>query len=478
MNLITPFPLASPYRYLHACRGALYRLLVGAMSFVSIVVCMANCSLMWGQTTNGSTTATESTRSYSGPLKIVKLLWKGNRQNAANTLAKSISSATERNELSSLREALRSLRAETNAVVAANDLNDPRYYAALSVCLLQPEATPPVHKTIVAALMGTSPVTKSVEQTVDLASVERRQLLWQVWLQVAPDEALEFFGQALTQEQALDANSIAWQSAMISVALRAERNRAGERLLEDWGQLSPATQLAAIEPLTATRESMQLLLDGVSAGIVSKDLINTNQLRKWLASDNVELTTAIEAIWGHVRVTDNVARAQLVTQTLQQINSGARGSLTRGVLIFDRVCSQCHALHGRGYEVGPNIEGNGRGNLQQLISNILDPSLVIGEAFQAKTVLTVDGEVVSGLVVAENDRYLSLKVQGGKTIEFDKQEVEQIKTSNQSLMPEGVEAQMQPQELFDLLAYLSLLKPLGAEENELIPGTPLDFVQP
>jgi putative heme-binding domain-containing protein len=135
-------------------------------------------------------------------------------------------------------------------------------------------------------------------------------------------------------------------------------------------------------------------------------------------------------------------------------------------------------LHGRGFEVGPNIVGNGRGNLQQLVSNILDPSLVIGEAFQAKTVLTVDGEVATGLVAAENERYLKLRVQGGKILEFRKDEIEQLKASTQSLMPEGVEAQMTPQELYDLLAYLCLLAPPDAASNELIPGTPEAFVQP
>jgi putative heme-binding domain-containing protein len=168
----------------------------------------------------------------------------------------------------------------------------------------------------------------------------------------------------------------------------------------------------------------------------------------------------------------------LVATTLSEISSGAMGSVEAGGKVFQRVCSQCHVLHGRGFEVGPNIVGNGRGSLQQLVSNILDPSLVIGEAFQAKTILTTDGEVATGLVAGESERYLKLKIQGGKILEFDKDDIEQIKASTQSLMPEGLESQLQRQELYDLLAYLCMLLPPGTEPNELIPGVPAGFVQP
>ncbi|MCA9133154.1 MAG: c-type cytochrome, partial [Planctomycetales bacterium] len=253
---------------------------------------------------------------------------------------------------------------------------------------------------------------------------------------------------------------------------------AGETVLANWQYLDEAHRIAAIEPLTANAPSMRLLLEAVADGRVSRLMLNTNQLRKWQSSGDKEIENRIEALWGRVRRRDDAARRQLVEQTLAQLRDGATGSVARGIAVFDRVCAQCHRLHDRGYELGPDIAGNGRGNLEQLVSNVLDPSLVIGEAFQAKTVLTVDGEIVAGLVAAESEQYLKLKVQGGQTVEFDKQDVEQIKSSSKSLMPEGVETQMTEQELWDLLAYLCLLKPLGAADNELIPGAPAGFVQP
>ncbi len=424
---------------------------------------------------------TTSASQMSGPIKIVQLLWSSNPGNAASTLTRSIATAVERDELDALGQALSKLESPAQRVVEAGDASDPRFGPALAVALLRQEPTE-----FSATLTSALPIIENREQ---------RQMLWRVWLLRDLPAAQEFFTGQLSlneTEVAADSDERAfpttaqrdeWLVGCMSDTLASQRGWASKTLLEHWQELSPAVQVAAIEPLTATAESMDLLLSAIEQQRVSKDLLNTNQLRKWLSREQPRFTARIEAVWGQVRLSDDTQRQLLVAQTLEGIGQGAQGSVGRGRLVFDRVCSQCHILNGRGFEVGPNIAGNGRGNLQQLVSNILDPSLVIGEAFQAKTVLTVDGEVVSGLVAAENERYLKLKIQGGKIAEFDKDDIEQVKTSEQSLMPVGVEAQMQAQELLDLLAYLCLLQPaeplpVDPSTSELIPGTPPHFVQP
>ncbi len=230
--------------------------------------------------------------------------------------------------------------------------------------------------------------------------------------------------------------------------------------------------------MTSKAESMKLLLKAIGDEQVDRNLINVNQLRKWMESEEEELKSQISKIWGSIRSAGNGGREKVVAQTLKLLNSGSQGSYSKGQAVFERVCAQCHKFRGGGAEVGPEITANGRGNLEQLASNILDPSLVIGEAFQAQTVLTLDGKMEPGIVVEDSERFLRLKVQGGKTVEFNKDDIDVVRKSSQSLMPEGVEVQMKPQELLDLFAYLVLLKPLGEPDNKLISGTPADFVQP
>jgi putative heme-binding domain-containing protein len=149
-----------------------------------------------------------------------------------------------------------------------------------------------------------------------------------------------------------------------------------------------------------------------------------------------------------------------------------KGNVDNGWIVYQRVCGQCHVLHDRGYEVGPALTNNGRGSYSQLLSNVLDPSLVIGNAYQAYTVLTTDGRVITGLVAEDSPEKIVLKIQGGKLETIPREEVEEAKLSTKSLMPEGLESQMTPQEIADLFALLTLEKAPGNQPNALIPETP------
>jgi putative heme-binding domain-containing protein len=128
-------------------------------------------------------------------------------------------------------------------------------------------------------------------------------------------------------------------------------------------------------------------------------------------------------------------------------------------------------LHGEGQEVGPDITVNGRGSFEQLLSNVFDPSLVIGASYQARTVITTDGRVLSGLMVEDNAQRVVLKQQGGKLETIARKDVDEVKVSPLSLMPEGIEKQYSPQEIADLFALLTLDKPPTDPAARKIPGT-------
>lgn len=404
---------------------------------------------------------------YAGPMQIVAILWDSSPQSAASTLRTTLQNAVEREQLDQAAAAVESLADKSNRVLASADEADPRWISSLAVQMLLGQKSPEMLQV----------VEKLIRQT---SSVEQAEVLVAIWFHADAPSAMEFLQENLSEVDPSMA------SVLIEVAFETDRLRAAGQVLELWPALSDATRFGAIEPLTRSQDTMSLLVAAARDGKVDKDLVNANQLRKWIleadgdaSPSRRQLVSDMEAVWGKIRASDDAQRQAIVRQVLDLLASGKPGSVARGELVFQRVCSQCHVLHGKGLEVGPPITANGRGSLQQLASNIFDPSLVIGEAFQAKTVLTVDGEVVSGLVVGETDRYLKLKVQGGKVTEFDKQlDIEQVKQSGKSLMPEGLEAQMNEQEMLDLFAYLCLLKPLGSQDNELIPGTPDGLVQP
>ena len=103
---------------------------------------------------------------------------------------------------------------------------------------------------------------------------------------------------------------------------------------------------------------------------------------------------------------------------------------------------------------------------------IFDPSLVIGEAYQARTVRTEDGRVITGLLAEDSAERVVLKTQGGKLETIAREEVVAMKVSELSLMPEGIEKQLQRQEIADLFAFITLDKHPDDKEARPIAGTP------
>ena len=141
-----------------------------------------------------------------------------------------------------------------------------------------------------------------------------------------------------------------------------------------------------------------------------------------------------------------------------------------GRAVFNKLCAQCHKIYGEGQDVGPDITSNGRNDFDQLLSNVFDPSLVIGPGYQATTIATTEGRVLTGLLAEAGHERVVLKIQGGKIETIPRGQIDEMKTSTLSLMPEEIEKQFTPQEIADLFAFLCLDKPPTDPGARPLPG--------
>jgi len=239
---------------------------------------------------------------------------------------------------------------------------------------------------------------------------------------------------------------------------RLEDPRVAGIILSAYAQLAPDVQPKAIELLTQRAAWARALLAAIGEKQIPPEALGINQVRKLLASRDPELVKAVEAKWGRLREERNPQRDAVIAQMRTLIRS-TPGDAHRGQEVFKKVCGQCHKIYGEGQEVGPDITVNGRSSFDQLLSNVFDPSLVIGAAYQARTIATTGGRVVTGLVAEESDQRIVLKVQGGKQEIVPRGEIDEMKTSELSLMPEDVEKTLKPQEIADLFAFITLDKP-------------------
>ena len=245
---------------------------------------------------------------------------------------------------------------------------------------------------------------------------------------------------------------------------------ASQTLLQRLPDLSADVQPAAIEALTDREDSAIGLLELVRDAKVPASLINANQAQKMLSMKSKPLAELVSKHWGVVRTERDPARVNFISNMRNELRI-SHGNPVAGRVVFKKVCGQCHKIYGEGAEVGPDITHNGRASFEQLLSNVFDPSLVIGASYQALTVVTKEGRVVSGLPIEDSPQRIVLKVQGDKQEIIARADIEEVVPSKLSLMPEGLEKQIPPQEMQDLFAFITLDKPPEDPDAKLLIGS-------
>jgi putative heme-binding domain-containing protein len=112
-----------------------------------------------------------------------------------------------------------------------------------------------------------------------------------------------------------------------------------------------------------------------------------------------------------------------------------------------------------GGEVGPALSGIGaKYDKAKLVESVLYPSRQILDGYQQTIIRTKKNAVEAGAVRGETDGEVTLLDSAGAKIVIKKSEIKTRKFSDLSLMPEGLQTGLKPEEFADLVAYLVSLQ--------------------
>jgi putative heme-binding domain-containing protein len=114
----------------------------------------------------------------------------------------------------------------------------------------------------------------------------------------------------------------------------------------------------------------------------------------------------------------------------------------------------CHRSGDKGNEVGPNLETVRQWDAEKIMANILDPNREVAPNFVSYEIEMKDGASLSGIIVSETAGSISLKRSDGIQETVLRQNIQKISSSGLSLMPEGLEAAIQPEDMADLVSFL------------------------
>jgi len=336
----------------------------------------------------------------------------------------------------------------------------------LAVASKAPQSAGSVSAVELAASMGIPAAAANAEKQFHESVIDAVRIrMLNALITASWERSLQLAETLLMKETSADAK----RGALQAIA-RIQSKAAGELILRSLKTLSSDLQPLGVEILTDRPESSIALMTLIQDGQYNASIINANQARKMLQMKDDALTTLVQKHWGLVRTDRDPARQELIGRMRNELRI-SKGDPHSGRLVFRRVCAQCHKMYGEGAEVGPDITRNGRASFEQLLSNVFDPSLVIGSAYQALTVVTTTGKVITGLPIEDSPQRVVLKVQGDRQEVIPRADVEEQLTSTLSLMPEGLEKQLQSQELLDLFAWLTLDRPPEDSEARYLPGS-------
>ena len=142
---------------------------------------------------------------------------------------------------------------------------------------------------------------------------------------------------------------------------------------------------------------------------------------------------------------------------VRRLNNDLRagpGDPARGRRLFHDRCATCHRLYGEGETIGPDLTYANRHDRDFLLVSLVDPSGVVRKEYQAYQLATKDGRVLSGLIVEQTPEAITLRDAKGERTRIARSEVEELKESDVSLMPESLYKEFSPEQLRDLFSFL------------------------
>ena len=130
------------------------------------------------------------------------------------------------------------------------------------------------------------------------------------------------------------------------------------------------------------------------------------------------------------------------------------GDATRGASVFAKNCLTCHQRQGQGHRVGPDLSGIAGRAPDALLSDIIDPNREVAPDFATLAVATRNGQSFAGLLAEETATTLKLRRADGVEDNLLRTEIDEIRSTGKSLMPEGLEQNINFQEMSDLISFL------------------------
>ncbi|MBI3823391.1 MAG: c-type cytochrome, partial [Planctomycetes bacterium] len=231
--------------------------------------------------------------------------------------------------------------------------------------------------------------------------------------------------------------------------------RTPKLLLKDYARYSADEKNDALQTLASRGPFALALLDAIDAKAIPRQDINSYTIRQLQTLKHPDLPAKLAKVWGEVRPA-SADKAKLMAKYKAELKPDVlkKANLANGRALYAKACASCHRLFGEGSDIGPDLTGSQRMNLDYVLENVLDPSAIVPREYQVTVIETKAGRTLSGIVKKENDASVTLQLQN-EVVVIPKADIDTRTATKQSMMPDGAFEQLRIEEVRDLIGYLA-----------------------
>ncbi len=237
-----------------------------------------------------------------------------------------------------------------------------------------------------------------------------------------------------------------------------EGNETGERLISSLLEFEREQRDEVVQILCGRINWADALLKRIAQGKVSKTSITPYHAIQIKSLNSSKLDQQLNEHWGIHRTSPEYLserKKELKKELSPEILSKA--NLQKGRSLYHRQCSGCHRLFGKGGNLGPDLTGSGRSNLDYLLENIVDPNFAVSADYLLNVLTLRDGRVLGGMIAGQDRNSFTIRMPASETV-VSKTNIVKRQTLKNSIMPVGLLDNLKREERRDLIAYLMQAK--------------------
>jgi putative membrane-bound dehydrogenase-like protein len=239
------------------------------------------------------------------------------------------------------------------------------------------------------------------------------------------------------------------QAALLALSRHADP-QVGKIVLELWPTWSPSIRREAQEVLFSRPAFIEQMLSAVEENRFPIRQLDPARREQLLHHPYSGIRKRAQKL-----LSSETANARSDVLKRYQSSLTMTADVQKGKVLFQKNCATCHQFDGQGFAVGPDLHSAlGNKTKEALLIDILDPNREVDSRYVNYIITTKQGRTITGTISSESASSVTLRRAEGVEETCLRADIDEIKGTGKSLMPENLEEQLGPQDIADVMGYL------------------------